>query len=198
MSFLSLNNLVPLAVDSLRAPRPTFARLLQVPVTQTTLWQALILVVVLSILLAGLTAAIAPQPAVPQDAPAGPTLSPFLFGAMQFALFAGMAWLIDVVGRKFDGTGDFNGALLAVVWLQFVMVCLQLLQSAVILLIPALLPAVTLLGLVLFLWLLTNFIAELHGFASLGRVFGMILMCLLGVALGLSFIATLMGVTLSQ
>lgn len=53
-------------------------------------------------------------------------------------------------------------------------------------------------GLGLFLYLLAAFVAELHGFASVGRTFAMILFVLMGVALGLSFILTLIGVTVPR
>jgi hypothetical protein len=50
-------------------------------------------------------------------------------------------------------------------------------------------------GSLLFLWLLTNFTAVLHGFSSLFMVFLMILVSGFGIAFGLSLILTLIGVT---
>jgi hypothetical protein len=53
-----------------------------------------------------------------------------------------------------------------------------------------------LLGVLVFLWLLTNFVAVLHGFSSLFQVFLMILVSAFGIAFGLSIILTLIGVTM--
>ncbi|PZX18469.1 Yip1-like protein [Palleronia aestuarii] len=197
MNLLSFSTLLPLAGETLRAPRRTFARLMELPVGREALWQALLLVVVLSILLAEATNLL--LFAAETDGPAGPGFAaPFIFGAIQFVVLLSTVFLIDGVGRKFGGTGDLRGALLAVTWLQFIMVCLQVVQSVVILLVPSLGALVVTAGLVLFLVLLTCFVAELHGFSSLGRVFGMILFVLVGVGLALSLIATLAGVTVSR
>ena len=79
------------------------------------------------------------------------------------------------------GTGSFPDTLLAMVWLQFLMLGLQVIQLVLMVLFPPLAAIVNLAGFAIFLWLLTNFIAELHGFRSLlavfgGIIFGMILL----------------------
>jgi hypothetical protein len=45
------------------------------------------------------------------------------------------------------------------------------------------------------MWLLTNFVAVIHGFRSLGQVFVMILVSLFVLAFVLSILLTLVGVT---
>jgi hypothetical protein len=79
--------------------------------------------------------------------------------------------LIHRVGRAFGGTGSFPDALLIVVWLQCLTLVLQVVQLVVNLISPALAGIIGLGGFVLFLWLMTSFIAELHGFRSRGLVF---------------------------
>ncbi|WOI57047.1 Yip1 family protein [Palleronia sp. LCG004] len=197
MNLLSPRILGQLALDTVRAPRPTFARLRALDLDRGTLWQALLLVVVVSILLAEL-ANMFLLATIAQDADPVLMLSPFAFGAMQLVVLIISVLLIDKVGRAFKGTGDLGDAILAVTWLQFVMVCLQILQGILLIVIPPLAGIVMILGLILFFWLLTNFVAELHGFDSLGRVFGMILFVLMGVALGLSFLLTLAGVSVAR
>ncbi|NJR43059.1 MAG: hypothetical protein HC767_10775 [Akkermansiaceae bacterium] len=81
-----------------------------------------------------------------------------------------------------------NDALLVVVWLQVLMLGLQLLQVLLLLISPVLAAVVGLAGIVLFLWLLTNFVAELHGFQSLLAVFGAIVLTGFAVAFLFVFI----------
>lgn len=188
-----MSELFGLVGDTLRAPRQTFARLLALRLPVPVLAQALILVVVLSVLLAELSNLMVSYLHPPGMG--AMLLSPFFFGVLQLALLTGTLLAIHWVGRALGGQGSLAGAILVVAWLQFIMVCVQLVQSAALLFLPSLAWAIGVGGLVLFLWLLTNFIAELHGFAALGRVFAMILFTMLGVALGLSFVLTLLGVT---
>ena len=193
----SLRGLLGLAGDTVRAPRPTFARLLSLGIPRAALWEALVLVVVVSVILAELgnmilRATMGDAEEVPQF------LSPFAFGGLQFVVLVASALLIDRVGRMMGGTGDMAGALLAVTWLQFVMIVLQLVQSVLLIALPGVAGIVLILGVVLFLYLLTAFVAELHGFASMGRTFGMIFFVMMGVALALSFILTLSGVAVPR
>ena len=98
--------------------------------------------------------------------------------------------LIHRVGKAFGGRGSFPDALLIVVWLQLLTLALQLLQLVASLVAPPLVGVIGLGGFVLFLWLMTAFIAELHGFASRGLVFlGMILTAIAaGFVLGIVLI----------
>lgn len=194
MNLLSLKTLVPLAVETVKAPRPTFARLLSLDIPSQALWQALLLVLVVSVLLAEATNLLLAAALGPAEEPLM-LAGPLIFGAIQLAVLVASVFLIYHVGRLMGGDGSFAGGILAVTWLQFLMVCLQVVQSVLILVLPGLAALVVIAGLVLFLWLLTNFVAELHGFASLGRVFGMIFFVLIGIGLVLSLLLTLSGVT---
>ena len=194
---VSVRGLLGLAADSVRAPRPTFARLLALGIPRQVLWEALILVVVVSVILAELGNMIL-RATIGADGEAPQFLSPFAFGALQFVVLVTSALLIDRVGRAMGGTGDLAAALLAVTWLQFVMIVLQLIQSVLLLVLPGAAGIVLILGIVLFLYLLTAFVAELHGFVSMGRTFAMIFFVMMGVALALSFVLTLTGVAVPR
>jgi hypothetical protein len=102
--------------------------------------------------------------------------SPFRAAVLQWAFLALSVVLIHRVGRAFGGTGGFADALLIVVWLQCLTLVLQVVQLVANLLSPALAGIIGLAGFGLFLWLMTNFIAELHGFRSRGLVFVMMLL----------------------
>ena len=194
---LSFGSVVSLAVQSVKDPRLTFAKLRTLDLPRQTLWEGLLLVVVVSVLLAEIGNMIL-LASLPETVEQPAFLSPFVLGGMQFGIFLITIFLIDWVGRAMGGTGTLDGAILAIVWLQVIMVMLQLVQTVLLILAPGLTAFVLIAGLGLFLYLLAAFVAELHGFASVGRTFAMILFVLMGVALGLSFILTLIGVTVPR
>ena len=101
--------------------------------------------------------------------------------------------LIHRVGRAFDGHGTFADALLVVVWLQLLMLALQVLQLIATLVAPPFAGIIGLAGFAVFLWLMTAFIAELHGFRSRARVFlGLVLTGLgTGFVLGIAIVLIL-------
>jgi hypothetical protein len=188
---LTMNGLLAMVWRTVRNPREGAEELLSIGVPREALWPALVLVVVLSILLAQGTTMLMTGSA-DMSMPVGPAATGFI----QLLLLVVMVFAIFWIGRSMGGTGSFEEAILLVAWLQFVMVCVQAVQALALVLFPTIVA--TLIGmaaLALFLWLLTNFIAVLHGFSSLLLVFVMILVSAFGIAFGLSLILTLIGVT---
>ncbi|TRD20752.1 Yip1 family protein [Palleronia caenipelagi] len=193
---LSPGGLVRLAAQSVKAPRPTMRRLLDLNLPASVLWHALALVIVLSVILAEL-GNILIRAALPPGMSPPVFLSPVLFGALQFAAMVVIIGLVDRVGRAMGGKGDFAGALMTVTWVQAIMVLLQIAQSLMLFIAPPFAGLLLIAGVVLFFYLLSAFVAELHGFASVGRTFAMILFVMVGVALAISFFLTLSGVTIT-
>ena len=95
----------------------------------------------------------------------------FAFAVIHVVLLVLPAALIHVIGERTGGQAGFPDAVLIVVWLQFLLLPLQ----AVVTLLEALAPGLTQPGLILMaaatFWLLTNFVAELHGYRSRLNVF---------------------------
>lgn len=116
--------------------------------------------------------------------------SPFRAAVFQWGFLALTVLLIHRVGRAFGGTGSFADALLIVVWLQLILLGFQALQLVVAPIAPAFAGLIGLASFGIFLWLMTTFIAELHGFTSRGMVFlGMTLTALAaGFLLGMLMI----------
>jgi hypothetical protein len=119
------------------------------------------------------------------------TGSPLRTAVVQWVILACTVVLIDRVGRARGGTGNLADALLIVVWVQVIMLGLQLVQLVALLVAPPLAMIIYLGGLALFFWLLTNFVAELHGFASRGAVFVGIVVTGFAVAFVLILVLTL-------
>ena len=189
---LSLNSLLAMVWRTIRNPREGAEEVLSLGVPREALWTALLLVVVMSILLAqGTSLLVTGTPSM-----GGLPISPVVAGFVQFLLMVVMIFAIFWIGRAMGGTGSFEEAILLVAWLQFIMVCLQAVQTVALLIVPPFAGLIGVFGLVLFLWLLTNFIAVLHGFNSLAQVFLMILVSTFGLAFGLSLILTLIGVAM--
>ena len=97
--------------------------------------------------------------------------SPIRTAVVQWGFLALSVLLIHRVGRAFGGQGSFADALLIVVWLQVLMLGFQVLQLVVAPILPGLAGVIALVCFVVYFWLMTHFIAELHGFTSRGLVF---------------------------
>jgi hypothetical protein len=92
--------------------------------------------------------------------------SPFRSAIIQWLILAMTVLCIFQIGLAFGGTGTLTDTILVVVWLQLIMLVVQLAQLLAMALFAPLAGLVNLAGLVLFFWLFTSFIAALHGFAS--------------------------------
>jgi hypothetical protein len=174
-------------------PREGAEEVLALGVLREALWTILMLVLVLSIILGQVTTLLVA--ASTGTVVTGPLANPIVTGVLQLALLMVAIVAIHRIGRSFGGTGSLDEAILLVAWLQFVMVCIQVVQTGVMLVLPPLASIVGIIGLVLFMWLLTNFVAVIHGFRSLGLVFVMILFSMFVLAFALSILLTLLGVT---
>ncbi len=189
---LTFSDLLRHAVDSIRAPQDEARWVKSIDLPRGSRWEALLLIVVISVILGQISTFIVLGET---NVIMGPLLAnPMMAGILQMSLLVLMVFAIFWIGRAMGGTGGFGDAILLVAWLQFIMACVQVIQTAALLLIPPLASLIGVVGFVLFFWLLTNFIAELHGFRSLGQVFLMVIVALVGVAFGLSLILAMIGV----
>lgn len=187
--------LLSLVRDTVSDPQGSARRILAMAPAEGVLWQALVAVVAVSVLLTRLGEALVPVPADPllpvfRD-------NPLLTAVVQGGLLVVMIYAIHLIGRRFGGTGSFAGALALTVWLQVVMVCLQVVQTLFLIVLPAVAGLVGLFGLGLFFWLLSHFVTVLHGFSSVFRTFVMILASMLGIIFGMSLIMSVLGITFS-
>jgi len=106
---------------------------------------------------------------------------PFLFAVIQIALQFVLILGVYMVGGYFGGTGSFDDVFQALVWLQSVILGLQVIEVPLILLIPAVETIVTIAIAFYSLWLTVNFIAAVHRFQSL--------MAVLAIFIGTTFLA---------
>lgn len=190
---ITLAMLLQMAWRSVTNPRECAEEVLAMGIPREALWPVLILMVVLSSILSQFAnALLASASGIVLE---GLFANPLITGAIQLVVLVVMVFAIYLIGRAFGGSGSFDETLLLVGWLQFIMVCLQLLQAAAVLVLPPLAALLNVAGLILFLWLLTNFVAVLHGFKSLGHVFLLILGSMFVIAFVLSLALAIFGVT---
>jgi len=177
---------------SITNPREGAEEILSLGIPPSALGPFLLLVVILSTILGQVSTFLILG--TTDIAGSGMLAMPAVTGALQMLVLVVSIYVIHLVGRGFGGTGSVAEAALLMGWLQFIMVCVQAVQVFLTIFAPPVANVVGFAALVLFMWLLTNFIAVLHGFKSLGQVFVMILLSLFVVAFALSIILTILGI----
>ena len=181
----TLFTLLALARLSLKRPRDGARQVIALRLPPAVGWLGLGLAAVLSTLMVHLSFAM--QPADVQSFFAAAIASPLRTALLQAGFMVVAVVAVYRVGRWRGGHGSFDGALILVVWLQFLLLGLQAVQLVAYAVAPLLADLIGLATVALFFWLLTNFVAELHGFNSLGLVFVGVLATLVVMVLGLAF-----------
>ena len=163
--------------EAILEPRASARRMIAANLPAEVVWGALALASVLSVLLIWVTLGgfghIAPTPPGTAGLP-----SPLMLAVMQAAFTLLGAATVTIVGARLGGTGEFGEVLVVMVWMQMVLVVVQAVQTFAGIILAPLAGLIGLASVGLFFWLLTNFVAEVHGFRNLWRVF-------LGLVLGL-------------
>jgi hypothetical protein len=189
---LSLGTLLRLARDTVSNPREGATTVLSFAPERQALWLMFALVIVLSLLLREFVTLFA---GIPAD---GPIRGPMQSSALILGLMMGGFLYITIhavhrIGGFFGGTGSFEDSALLVIWLQFILICIQVIQIATLFVLPPLAGLITIIAIALYIWLLVNFIAVLHGFTSLGLVFVATLLSAFALLFVFSLILSILG-----
>jgi len=179
---LDLNGLIEAARDTILQPRVGARAVMALNLPVTAGWMALLLMAVGSALLSSVAFLTSPYTADP--AMIEIFGSPVKLALVQGAVLVGGVALIQGLGRFFGGQGRLSDTLALVSWLEFILILVQIVQMLALLILPVAAELLGFAGLGLFLWLLSHFIAELHGFRSALKVF----FALLAVALAFGFV----------
>ncbi|WP_175469232.1 Yip1 family protein [Pseudorhodobacter antarcticus] len=177
-------------LETLRDPRAGAAHLLRLGFSPLVGWMALLLMAVASTILTHLSLSSLPPEA--REAWAGLFGGPVRTAMLQWVVLLVSVHAIYRVGAWRGGTGTLNGAVVLVAWLQFILLLFQIAQLLADAILPPLAGVLGTAGMVAFFWLLTNFIAQLHGFKSLAMTFlGVLITSFVAVFL-LSIVITLL------
>lgn len=178
---------------TLRNPRAGARFVIGLGLSANTGWSSLILSAILSTMLTSVAVLMSPQGL-------DPTMlmmfgNPIRLAIIQVVVLSVGVLLVQTVGRWFGGKGSLASTVVLMSWLEIILIALQLVQTAAMVLLPPLAEVIGLFGFVLFLWLLVQFVAELHGFESAWKVLGAILVTVFAVSLALAvFLVGLGGV----
>ncbi|WP_161470992.1 Yip1 family protein [Tropicimonas marinistellae] len=191
----SLPSFPELVRETIQNPRGAAGRIIAQNYPASLMWEALLLVVALSVL-AGYAPMALLGPADEEITVILPAVftSPLWLAAVQGVLLALAVLAIHRIGRSFGGQGRFADAIALMAWLQLLMVLLQIVQAVLILLAPTFSTLVGVAGVIAFFYLLTQFVCELHGFSRPGVVFFGILVSMIGLIMLMSILLGLLGV----
>lgn len=176
--------------ETLSAPRAAAAAVLGLGLSPMVGWMALMLMAIGSTLLTHISFAMMPIDA--QEFWGAAMGSPIRTAILQWVILLISVHAIHRIGQWRGGNGRLEGAVILVAWLQFVLLSVQIVQLIAQVFVPPLADLLGVLGLVLFMWLLTNFVAQLHGFSSLVLTFLGIILTLITLTFLLAFIFTLL------
>lgn len=175
---MTIETLVNTARLSLRHPRDGLRVVLGWQLSLRDSALALTLMAVLSAVLISLI--IGPMPPELDPVSVAMLTNPVYLAAVQLLGLGMISLCLHLLGRMTKGGGTFPEAVAMMAWLEALMIAISAVQSIALLLVPPLGLLLVPAGMVFSLWLMTSFVAELHGYTSM-------LMTLLGVAA--SFVA---------
>lgn len=180
-----------MALQTVPEPRKIARELFGLNLARSALWQMLLLILVLGALLGvGSSILFPPAPEMTGTVFAMPLIVAMAEGSVAVITVFLIFWL----GRAAGGRGSFEDAIMTVTWLNFVLLIVQAAVLVLSLFAPGLAALLWLAGGVMGFWILSHFIAEMHGFASAARVFlAILLTSFVAVAL-LSVVLAILGV----
>ncbi|MCP5072603.1 MAG: YIP1 family protein [Rhodobacteraceae bacterium] len=168
MTPASFADLLRMVVQSTREPRIVLRRVLGFSLSISELLQIAFLISVVTVLIqVGLESSIPDDEFVSVVTLFG---GPVGFFGIQFGSIMIMAGVMTVAGRVFGGSGQFIDCMKTTVWLNFILLVLQVAQLVAAFIVPLLALMVVLFSLVFSLVLIIAFVMEVHGFRNVGLV----------------------------
>ena len=157
------------ALATVQDPRAGARRILALNLPLNTAALALVIVALLTALVAAVVSIMAARMGVADVM--GAQFSPLQWVGMQtLGLFLAAA-VMAYVGRWFGGYGTLPQAIALLAWAEFIILIVQIVQVMLLVILPPLSALLALVGLVLTFYLVSHFIAEMHGFSSAIKVF---------------------------
>ena len=188
-----------LALETVRDPQKTAARIMEWNFSRSELYMALLAVSAMNAFLAGVSNVMSPIAADPATIQAVPMLALLQRPLALFVLIAaGLLVSVHALfwgGRLLGGAGTLTDMLVLLTWLQALRAAAQVIILVLTLTVPALAGFVALLVVVTAFWLLLHFISAALRFGSLFRALGVLVAVMAGLLLGLMVLLTLAGVT---
>jgi hypothetical protein len=181
-----LSDIFKMVLSTLKDPREAASNILAFAPTRQMLWLSMIVVVIISILMSEIANYM--LPVVLDNTIIVVMDIPLLAAGVLMFIMVVMIYCTHYIGQACGGNGRLDESFSVVIWLQSIMISLQLLQLLIIPFFPNLAVVFGLFGGVVFFWLYINFVTVLHGFNSLGKVFVGVIFSIVGVFFVLSLV----------
>lgn len=185
--------MIGLIVDTIRSPLATFQNLRAMPWTMSERWSLVLVTAALAAILSWLGAQLLPASAEAGGVIARLAATPLAMAGVQVGSAVLGAYLLSEVGRVFGGTGRFPDALLAVGWIEAVMIVLQLLQLVLTVVLPPLGALVGIGTLLLAGYLIVAMTMAVHAFRNPLLVVVGIVATVMVTSLLMSMVAATLG-----
>ena len=188
---MTRDDLVALALLTIRAPQEAAHQILSVYYSRDVLWSALALVgAVNSIIFSVTTQITGPVPTMPAF-----FNNPLAFFLIYTGMMVMMVHAFYWTGRAMGGVGDLGELLALTVWLQALRAVAQVGLLVLLLLSPALAFLYSIVIGLLGVWILLSFVSVALRLNSLGGAFAVLVVGTLGLALGLVVLGSMIGLT---
>lgn len=183
-----IESLIAQGKRAFREPRQAAADVIALGFPREALAPALFLVVVISVLLTAAADMITSNPFA---------MSYFRMALLITIIFLSFSFAIAKIGQMMSGVGTFPDSILLAIFFQAIFIPLQIVQIILLLFSPVLATFLAYAIVVIGFWINLNFIAALHGYQSLGRALGVLLLASVAVALCLVLITPLLGINIA-
>lgn len=184
-----MNALAAFALLTLKSPRDAAQQILAREWPREALWTAFLLSVVLNTCVYTLQQILLPLP--PEVLL--PRFSPGAYFAVVLILQISFISMLGTTGRWLGGRGDFTSLLALVTWLQLLQAGLNGAIIAVFLLLPGMAALLNIAANIVVFFILLHFVNAAHGFGSVWRSLGVVLMASVILVFVLLFILGLIG-----
>jgi len=161
-----------LVVDSVMRPREAARGVLGLGVPQNVVLMAAVAVTCAGLVLGWVGMMMTPGAGAIDGVSAAILGNPLLSAGAEFAGMLIVAGLTARIGRAFGGTGGFWDALTLIVWLNAILILIQIVQIVLLAVAPPIAGMVALAALFWAIWVFASFVAELHGFLNPMKVLG--------------------------
>jgi hypothetical protein len=180
-----------LILDTLLRPRVAARAVLGFGIAPGLLVQAAVAVTSLGMVLAYTAARLTPGGVDPVTAAI--LQAPIVGASLQLGVMAVVVLATALIGRQFGGTGSIPAALTMIVWLNVVLLAIQLAQIAALLVAPPIASLLAFATLFWLIWAFACFVTELHGFSNPLKVLGGVIACMIMLFFGLTLLLAFLG-----
>jgi hypothetical protein len=186
-----MNGWKDMALESIFRPREAAKKVMRLNLPVEVVLQAAVAVICAGMVLAYLSVRLTTGSV---DPVAAAIVSDPLIGAViQFVVLMVVTVLSFRVGRAFGGTGDLRQAFALVVWLNVVLLLIQVVQLVVLMILPPLAALLALAAIGWTLWALANFLCELHGFQNPFLVLGGVILTVIVLFFTVALMLAMLG-----